>query len=916
VPSLLFSSYRVARRIVIGTVGATVLGIGIALIVLPGPAFVVIPVGLGILGLEFAWARRWLRKLKAGASSVLASVSGSKPPSGPPPAALLLAALAVVPLLVGLSCRPLIEVGIPDALSGEVRVEIAASEGIEARGVRVAIDGADVTDAFVPGGPGLVGFLPDPAPGAHTISLFQPIFGLPLGTTISTTFFSPAAAPALVASRPGDGAGPIPRTAWIELELAAAPEPAALAGWGFGVECDGRRVPSRHQIVSDRRVVVNPAPALPNGASCRVAWRGAGGTVADVEFTVAEAAAGPPANALYDRGDLATVAPFPDDYWLVPDTAQPSGRRVAIEFANYDGLLRLAARGVARSLAERDGWSPVQPIVLAFSDAVDPAALPASELASLDPTAPIALFDADPGSPDYGRRVGFRVESRNDPAPGGSVDHSLLIYPAEMLRESGRYALVVTNRLHALGAPERPFEASPFFRLAAHPAEPDEPAAVLRARAALAPALAFLAAAPELPIPEEDVALAVAISIRTRAFDPSDLVAAKERALAAAPPALTVTEDVTRADDRVLRGTIELPQYLSDDLVEVNRDPASGALASARTEAVPFVMRIPNGVPGPLPIVIYQHGSPGSPEEVLSGSQRFLVDAGYAVIGIQDLANRTFGETSSALTTATLIRIVAFGRGPLIHFQSEADLFGLLRAVESMGTPARFPEIDPRRIFYRGISYGAHHSLGFLPLSPEIIAAASVVGGGRAYENTLHQLDFFGTLPALQGALPNAAPSVLLVGLAALQNDADRDDPIYVARHLYREPLPIVGQTDHVPASLLWLEGIDDSIVSNNATRAAAGELGLPQVDPVEGPTSFSQRLPAPASDNIAPGVTGGHFQYRPTATPSCVAAFQLEGHFCPQIASEAAEQILHFFATAETGSAEIVNPLPEVPAP
>jgi tellurite resistance protein TerC len=57
-------TYRWARRIVVGLVGGTVLAIGIVLIVLPGPAFVVIPVGLAILGLEFAWARLWLRKVR------------------------------------------------------------------------------------------------------------------------------------------------------------------------------------------------------------------------------------------------------------------------------------------------------------------------------------------------------------------------------------------------------------------------------------------------------------------------------------------------------------------------------------------------------------------------------------------------------------------------------------------------------------------------------------------------------------------------------------------------------------------------------------------------------------------------------------------------------------------------------------
>ena len=57
-------TYKWARRIAIAIVGFTVLSVGIAMIVLPGPAIVVIPVGLGILGLEFAWARLWLHKIK------------------------------------------------------------------------------------------------------------------------------------------------------------------------------------------------------------------------------------------------------------------------------------------------------------------------------------------------------------------------------------------------------------------------------------------------------------------------------------------------------------------------------------------------------------------------------------------------------------------------------------------------------------------------------------------------------------------------------------------------------------------------------------------------------------------------------------------------------------------------------------
>jgi uncharacterized protein (TIGR02611 family) len=42
--------------------GIAVLAAGVAMLALPGPAFVVIPVGLAILSLEFAWAERLLER--------------------------------------------------------------------------------------------------------------------------------------------------------------------------------------------------------------------------------------------------------------------------------------------------------------------------------------------------------------------------------------------------------------------------------------------------------------------------------------------------------------------------------------------------------------------------------------------------------------------------------------------------------------------------------------------------------------------------------------------------------------------------------------------------------------------------------------------------------------------------------------
>lgn len=52
------------KRFAVGLAGVTVILIGVVLLVLPGPAFLVIPAGFAILATEFAWARRALRKVK------------------------------------------------------------------------------------------------------------------------------------------------------------------------------------------------------------------------------------------------------------------------------------------------------------------------------------------------------------------------------------------------------------------------------------------------------------------------------------------------------------------------------------------------------------------------------------------------------------------------------------------------------------------------------------------------------------------------------------------------------------------------------------------------------------------------------------------------------------------------------------
>lgn len=62
--------FRAFRKTAILIIGSVLLILGVALVVLPGPAFIVIPLGLAILAVEFSWARRWLGSLRRRMSRV------------------------------------------------------------------------------------------------------------------------------------------------------------------------------------------------------------------------------------------------------------------------------------------------------------------------------------------------------------------------------------------------------------------------------------------------------------------------------------------------------------------------------------------------------------------------------------------------------------------------------------------------------------------------------------------------------------------------------------------------------------------------------------------------------------------------------------------------------------------------------
>lgn len=61
---MLVTTVRQARRIIILVIGSTILLLGTAMLLLPGPGIPFVFLGLIVLGTEFVWAKLWLTKLK------------------------------------------------------------------------------------------------------------------------------------------------------------------------------------------------------------------------------------------------------------------------------------------------------------------------------------------------------------------------------------------------------------------------------------------------------------------------------------------------------------------------------------------------------------------------------------------------------------------------------------------------------------------------------------------------------------------------------------------------------------------------------------------------------------------------------------------------------------------------------------
>ena len=75
-----------ARCAIVGVIGGTLMLLALIGFILPVmPGFIFVPFGLAILAVEFAWAARWLKKIKRGTKNARQRMrSGRNVPTGLP----------------------------------------------------------------------------------------------------------------------------------------------------------------------------------------------------------------------------------------------------------------------------------------------------------------------------------------------------------------------------------------------------------------------------------------------------------------------------------------------------------------------------------------------------------------------------------------------------------------------------------------------------------------------------------------------------------------------------------------------------------------------------------------------------------------------------------------------------------------
>jgi hypothetical protein len=409
-------------------------------------------------------------------------------------------------------------------------------------------------------------------------------------------------------------------------------------------------------------------------------------------------------------GDGHCMTPWPSSAFEVDDASSATGRRLAIP----EGTLPSNANGVAGDPSGwngADGFSPTAPMVMAWKGGVSPDGLPPHDNVELSLAAdsPTVIVDMTTGV-----RVAHvaEVDAQTADQPDAQA---LILRPTARLISGHRYAVGITNRVHAGDGSE--LATPPGFAALRDHKNTDH--ALLEAmRPRFGEVLAALAAA---GFPEDDLVVAWDFTVASDDFLHRDMLAVRDRALAALaghPIGFTVASDEPIGDGKLIQrkiiGTLDAPLFLTQGGAaapgtRIARD-ADGLPALQGFYQIPFTAIVPAcayTAKAPVAMVLHGHSLLGSAGEAAGSVQRTTAAEPCAVLVGTDLRGMSVGDLAAVARA-----LGDLNRADEVMEVIEQGMVNHITVVQAMRTTfarelfvsGTASLVDPARVTYRGLS--------------------------------------------------------------------------------------------------------------------------------------------------------------------------------------------------------------------
>jgi predicted esterase len=603
------------------------------------------------------------------------------------------------------------------------------------------------------------------------------------------------------------------------------------------------------------------------------------------------------------------AVPWPSSAFEIADASTPTGRRLAIASDTLPKNFENAPIDPTMwNLA--DGFSPAAPMLVAFPGGVSAAGLPSLDNFDLSITAnsPTALLDMTTGQlvPHF---------AELDAQGAGTPDsQALFIRPALRLVGGHHYAVAITNLVRTANGGALP--AAPGFAALLDGKRTDS--ALLEAmRPELDTALDALDAA---GFPRADLALAWDFTVASDGFLHREMIATRDRALAAIanrPLAFTLVTDQQPDPHnaniaRYVTGKLDAPLFLSSPAFGVDgtttvRD-SDGLPVVQGFYQIPFAAIVPACAytsATPVPMILYGHGLLGDATEVdCCGVPPVAVDLCMVIVGtdMRGMSQQDTAAVASALNDASKSDQVfeVLEQGIANHVVlAHAMRTTLAQTLFVDAAQNNKPLVDPTRVYYWGLSQGAIFGASVMAYEPTITRA--VLGSGAANYSFL--LDRSADWPQYRMILASAYSDPLddALLLALMQMRWDKTEPAGIANGV------LDGTATGVPAKQLLMQiAFADEQVSDFAAYWEARTMNVPVLSPtVTSPWGLATQS-APQSSGLVIydcGAPPPPITNTPPPKEACPAAGTSELHDLPAHVAAGRRQMNDFYQ-----SGQIVN--------